>query len=160
MAQSLPSRNGEPFHLTGRARTLAGYPHMRAAGGMLYLSGISARRLGDTVAGVELQPDGAVITDIRIQTQAVIENIRAVLQAAGADLDCLVTLTVYLTDMAHYAAYNEVYNGYFTAARGPSRTTVQVVRLPGPHLLIEMTGIAVDPRVGAPACLHEAEVPS
>jgi 2-aminomuconate deaminase len=141
-------RNGVAFHLTERARTLAGYPHMRAANGMLYLSGISARRLDDTVVGVTHHEDGTVTTDIRAQTRAVIENIRAVLQAAGADLDCLVTLTAYLVDMQEYAAYNEVYNEYFSAQTGPSRTTVEVCSLPGPHLRIEMTTMAVDPRGG------------
>lgn len=140
------SRNGEAFHLGNRARTLAGYPHMRAAGGVLYLSGISSRRLDDTVAGVHHHEDGIVTTDIREQTRAVIENIRAILQAAGADLDCLLSLTSYLVDMEEYAAYNEVYNEYFTPEGGPARTTVEICRLPGPHLRIEITAIALDPR--------------
>jgi len=128
--------NGKAHILGERAAALANYPHMREAGGLLWVSGISARR-----------PDGSVegLGDIRAQTRAVIENVRAVLGAAGADLGHLVDLTAYLVDMADYAGYNEVYDTYFRATTGPARTTVAVRELPGPDLLIEIKGVALAP---------------
>lgn len=127
--------NGRAYILPDRAHPLAHYPHMREAGGFLFVSGVSARR-----------PDGSVEGDgIQSQTRAVIENLRAILRAAGADLDHLVDLTTYLVDMNDYAGYNTVYNAYFTAETGPARTTLAVRGLPGPKLLIEMKGVALRP---------------
>eukprot|EP01111_Echinosteliopsis_oligospora_P005969 TRINITY_DN1979_c0_g1_i2.p1 TRINITY_DN1979_c0_g1~~TRINITY_DN1979_c0_g1_i2.p1 ORF type:complete len:183 (-),score=81.07 TRINITY_DN1979_c0_g1_i2:31-504(-) len=137
--------NGTSYILETRAKSLAHYPHARLAGGMLYVSGISSRRPDNSVAGVKVKEDGSVEKDIKEQTKAVIENIEVILKAAGAGLNNLVDVTVFLVDMRDYAAYNEVYNTYFTAEHGPSRTTVQVVSLPGPHLLIEIKAVALCP---------------
>jgi 2-aminomuconate deaminase len=70
---------------------------------------------------------------------------RAILKTAGGDLANLVDMSVFLTDMSMYKAFNSVYNEYFDAQTGPSRTTVGVATLPGPHLLIEMKGVAYIP---------------
>ncbi len=137
--------NGEAYILEGRAGSLANYPHARLANGFLHVSGVSSRRHDDTHEGVTIQEDGRAVLDIRAQTRAVIENIRAILGAAGADLSHLVDVTVFLVDMADYAGMNEVYNDYFDASTGPSRTTVAVKQLPHPNLLIEIKAIAVDP---------------
>lgn len=67
---------------------------------------------------------------------------RSILKVAGGDLCNLVDVSVFLTDMDMYSAFNEVYNQYFDAESGPSRTTVGVASLPGPHLLIEIKGVA------------------
>ena len=143
----LTSLNGESFLLHQRAGALAHYPHMRAYGGLLYLSGISSRRFDDTHEGVSVQADGSVSLDIAVQTRAVLDNIAHILSAAGADLGHVVDLTCYLVDMQHYAAYNAVYNQYFpSAANGPVRTTVAVKQLPHPNLLIEIKAVAIDPR--------------
>jgi 2-aminomuconate deaminase len=75
----------------------------------------------------------------------VIENIRVILNAAGADLEHIVDVTVFLVDMKDYAGMNEVYDRYFRAETGPSRTTVAVHQLPHPNLLIEIKAIAVAP---------------
>ncbi len=130
------SVNGKAHILADRAQALAHYPHMREAGGLLWISGVSARR-----------PDGSVdgVGDIRTQTRAVIENIRAILAAAGADLGHLVDVTAYLVDMSDYAGYNEVYDTYFQAATGPARTTVSVRELPGPDLRLEIKAVALAP---------------
>lgn len=141
------SPNGIAYILPDRAAPLAAYPHMREANGMLYVSGISSRRPDGSVEGVETV-DGRVITDIRAQTRAVLENIRTILAAAGAGLEHVVALTAYLVDMGEYAGFNEVYNTFFRAETGPSRTTVGVASLPGPHLRIEMTIIAQAPPRG------------
>lgn len=63
------------------------------------------------------------------ETERVIANLRAVLAAAGAGLEHVVKTTVYLTNMADFAAFNEVYSRHFTEAP-PARTTVAVVALP------------------------------
>lgn len=127
------------------ARPRANYPHARRAGGFLFVSGLSARRPDDAVAGVTRTPDGQVARDIAAQTEAVIENLRTVLRAAGADLEHLVDVTVFLVDMGDYAAFNAVYDRHFTAADGPTRTTVAVRELPHPDLLIEIKAVAVAP---------------
>jgi 2-iminobutanoate/2-iminopropanoate deaminase len=66
---------------------------------------------------------------IEEQTGRVLENLKAVLEAAGSSLDHVVKTTVYLADMSEFAAMNEIYARYF-GARKPARATVQVARLP------------------------------
>lgn len=70
---------------------------------------------------------------------------RSILRTVGADLVNLVDITVFLTDMSQYSDFNKVYNEYFKIEEGPARTTVGVASLPGPHLLIEIKGIAIIP---------------
>jgi 2-aminomuconate deaminase len=71
-----------------------------------------------------------------------------ILQKAGADLQHLVAVTVFLVDFQDFAGFNSVYNQYFDADNGPTRTTVAVKRLPHPNLLIEIQGVAIDPSHG------------
>jgi len=66
---------------------------------------------------------------IEEQTLRVLENLKAVIEAAGSSLDRVVKTTVYLTDMTEFAAMNVIYAKYF-GARRPARATVQVARLP------------------------------
>lgn len=136
------SSKSTPIILEDRASALAHYPHARRVGDLLFVSGVSSRRPDNTHVGVTVHADGRVEKDIRLQTAAVIENIRAILQAAGGDLENLVDITTFLVDMADFAGYNEVYNRYFEQRTGPSRTTVAVKELPHPNLLIEMKAIA------------------
>ncbi|EID55802.1 RidA family protein [Saccharomonospora xinjiangensis] len=78
------------------------------------------------------------------QTRQVFANLRAVLRAAGADLDDVVMMRVYLTDTAHFAEFNAVYNELVSEPY-PARTTVYV-GLPA-RLLVEIDALAVlDPR--------------
>ncbi len=132
----------EAFILEGRAGALANYPHARRVGDLIFVSGVSSRRADDTHDGVTILEDGTVTLDIRTQTRAVIENIRAILDVAGARLDNVVDLTVFLVDMKDYAGMNDVYNEYFDARTGPARTTVAVHQLPHPNLLIEIKAVA------------------
>jgi len=132
--------------LEDRASPLASYPHARRAGDFLFLCGTSSRRADNSHAGVTLDADGAVQRDIAEQTRAVIENMAAILEAAGGGLGDLVDVTTFLTDMQDFQAYNAVYNEYFDAETGPARTTVGASELPHPNLLIEMKGIAYLPR--------------
>lgn len=66
---------------------------------------------------------------IQEQTERVMENLRAVLTAAGSSFDSVVKTTVFLTSMSDFAAMNEVYGRYFSGA-APARTTVAVAELP------------------------------
>lgn len=93
-----------------------------------------AIRAGDFlfVSGqIPLDPSTAarVEGDVRVQAGRVLENLRGILQAAGASLDQVVKTTVYLADMADFPAMNEVYATFFTTS-APARATVQVSRLP------------------------------
>lgn len=129
--------------VSGKAKPRGRFPHAKRAGDFIYVSGTSSRRPDDTFVGVDVV-DGRKVLDVRLQTRAVIENIRDILQAAGADLGDLVQVTSYLVDMADFAAYNEVYAEFFTE-EGPTRTTVAVRELPHPDLLIEIQAVAYRP---------------
>ena len=67
--------------------------------------------------------------DIARQTERVLENLKGIVEAAGSSLSRAVKTTVYLADLADFAAMNEVYARYFPE-RPPARSTVQVARLP------------------------------
>lgn len=88
---------------------------------------------------IALGPDGALVgEDAATQAQVVMENIRAVLSAAGLDFDAVVKTTIFLVDMDDFAAVNQVYGRYF-AERPPARSTVEVSRLPkGARVEIEV----------------------
>lgn len=128
----------------GKAAPRGKFPHAKRAGDFIFVSGTSSRRADNSFAGAELGADGALTLDIRVQTRAVIENIRDILQSAGADLSDLVEAQSFLVDMDHFAAYNEVWAEYFDY-NGPTRTTVAVRALPHPHLLIEIRAVAYKP---------------
>jgi len=129
----------------GKAAPRGRYPHIRRAGDFLFVSGTSARRADNTIAGAEVDPLGTTQLDIRTQTRAVIENIRDILQSAGAQLKDVAEVTTYLVSMNDFAGYNEVY-GEFFRHDGPARTTVAVHQLPHPHLLIEIRAMAYKPQ--------------
>ena len=67
--------------------------------------------------------------DVSAQTVRVLENLKAIVEAAGSSLDHAVKATVYLKDMGDFAAMNEVYARYF-AKNAPARSTVEAARLP------------------------------
>jgi len=130
--------------LEGKAKPRGKYPHLKRAGDFLIVSGTSARRSDNTIAGADVDGMGTTCLDIRAQTRAVIENIRDILQSAASGLGDLVEVTTYLVNMNDFAGYNEVYGEYFDYD-GPARTTVAVHQLPHPHLLIEMRAVAYKP---------------
>lgn len=129
--------------VAGKATPRGRFPHAKRAGDFIYVSGTSSRRPDNSFVGVDIV-DGEKVLDVRRQTAAVIENIRDILVAAGADLSDLVQITAFLVDMADFAAYNETYAEFFTE-EGPTRTTVAVRELPHPDLLIEMQAVAYKP---------------
>lgn len=130
--------------VTGKARPRGRFPHVRRAGDFLFVSGTSSRRADNTFAGAEADELGTTRLDIRVQTRAVIENIRDILASQGATLADLVEVTTYLVNMNDFGGYNEVYAEYFNYD-GPARTTVAVHQLPHPHLLIEIRAVAFKP---------------
>jgi 2-iminobutanoate/2-iminopropanoate deaminase len=79
--------------------------------------------------------------DIKEQTNRVLDNLAAVLEAAGSGLDRVVKTTVFLEDIAEFAAMNEVYADRFGTHR-PARSTVQVAKLPGSGGRVEIECIA------------------
>ena len=127
--------------LSGKARPRGSYPHFRRAGDFIFVSGTSARRADDSIAGATTDASGRAVLDVRAQTRAVLENIRDILAAAGAELGDVVEVSTFLRDMADFAAYNAVY-GEFFGFDGPARTTVAVAALPHPQLLIEIKAVA------------------
>jgi 2-aminomuconate deaminase len=127
--------------VAGKATPRGRFPHVKVVGNLVFVSGTSSRRPDNTIEGASADELGATTLDIRVQTRAVIENIRAVLEAAGAGLSDLVQTTAYLVSMNDFAGYNEVWAEYFDE-NGPTRTTVAVHQLPHPHLLIEIQAIA------------------
>jgi len=96
------------------------YSQAVVAGGLLFCSGQIPL---DPVSG-EL-----VVGTVEQETERVMENLRGVLEAAGTDFDHLVKTTIYLTDMADFAAVNQIYGQYFSAIK-PARATVAVAALP------------------------------
>ncbi|MCW2637849.1 MAG: endoribonuclease [Dactylosporangium sp.] len=133
--------------VAGKAAPRGRFPHVKVAGGFVFVSGTSSRRPDNTIAGAQVDAMGTTSLEIRAQTRAVIENIRDILRAAGADLSDLVQVTTYLVNMNDFGGYNEVYAEYFDET-GPTRTTVAVHQLPHPHLLIEMQAVAALPEGG------------
>ena len=126
-------------------RPVGSYPHARRVGNLLFLSGIGPRDAAtDAILGNVHDAAGRLISyDIDSQTRAVFANVRAVLEASGADWTDLVDVTVYLTDMARdFKAYNKVWAEYFPdAAAAPCRTTVGITALPTP-IAIELKCVA------------------
>ena len=133
--------------LAGQAAPRGRYPHLKRAGDFVYVSGTSARRQDNTIAGAAVDAMGTTALDIRVQTRAVIETIREMLASAGAQLSDLIQVTAYLVNMNDFGGYNEVYGEFFDS-NGPTRTTVAVHQLPHPHILIEIQAVAYVPQGG------------
>jgi 2-iminobutanoate/2-iminopropanoate deaminase len=102
------------------------------ANGFVFVAGITARdpQTGQVIEG-----------DMRKLTERVMESIKAILEAAGSSLDRTVKTTVYLQDMKDFDAMGEVYSRYFPA-HPPARATVEVARLHGGRIEIELIAVA------------------
>ncbi|MFP3557045.1 RidA family protein [Paraburkholderia sp. SIMBA_049] len=132
----------------GKATPRGRFPHVVRAGDFLFVSGTSSRRPDNSFVGASADRFGTASVDIRAQTRAVIENIRDILRAEGADLSNLVEVTTFLVNMNDFGGYNEVYGEFFDET-GPARTTVAVHQLPHPLLAIEIKATAWAPRAAA-----------
>ena len=91
--------------------------------------------------GIDAAAGKIVAEDVVGQTHQVMRNLREVLRQAGTDLDKVVKTTVFLQDMDHFKAMNEVYGGYF-GDQPPARSTVEVAQLPL-GALVEIEAIAL-----------------
>jgi 2-iminobutanoate/2-iminopropanoate deaminase len=106
-----------------------------------------AIRVGDTiyVAGqipIDPSTNEVVKGGIEEQTRRVLDNIKAILEAAGSSMDRVVKTTIFLLDVADFPQMNAVYAGYFTGI-APARSTVQVAALPGAGVRLQVDAIAV-----------------
>lgn len=104
-------------------------------GRTIYVSGLTSRDRNGHIVG-----EG----DIVAQTEQVLENLKAALEAGGATLDDVVKVTVFVTDMTHFDAIHAVRRRYFNEPY-PASSMVQVSGLVDPRLMIEIEAVAVVP---------------
>jgi 2-iminobutanoate/2-iminopropanoate deaminase len=119
---------------TGAARAIGPYSPALRAGNLLFISG-----------QIPIDPaTGALVGgDIAAQTERVMRNIGALLEAAGLGFEHVVRTTVFLSDIDEFAVMNECY-ARFLSDPAPARSTVQVARLPR-DVKIEIDAIAMIP---------------
>jgi 2-iminobutanoate/2-iminopropanoate deaminase len=122
----------EVIRSDGAPLPIGPYSQAIRAGGLLFLAGQLAL---DPATGQFLA------ADIKAQTRRVLENLAAVLEAAGSSMDRVVKTSVFLKDMNDFGAMNEEYASFFRELP-PARTTVQVARLPR-DALVEIDLIAL-----------------
>ena len=110
--------------------------------GAPYSQAIKANGLVFVSGQLALKPDHAEIVgdDITDQTEQVLTNLRAILEAAGSGLDRLVKTTVFLQNLDDFSAMNEVYKQH-VGDRPPARSTVEVAKLPS-GALVEIEAVA------------------
>lgn len=107
-----------------------------------YSQGIIVNNMFYSSGQIPLTPEGEMVQgDIKAQTHQVFQNLKAVLEAAGASLDTVVKTTVFLKNMDDFATMNEVYSEYFTNHK-PARSCVEVARLPK-DALVEIEVVAL-----------------
>ena len=125
----------ETFESERAPEPVGAFPHAKRVGDLLFLSGIGPRVRGSKeIPGVTLDSAGNVISyDIETQCRAVFENVRLVLEDAGAAWQDIIDVTVFLTNMKKdFTAYNRLYAEYFAGPGkpNPTRTTIEVTALP------------------------------
>jgi 2-iminobutanoate/2-iminopropanoate deaminase len=110
----------EPVSTDRGPKAIGPYSQAVKANGFVFLSG-----------QIPLDPQTQQIVegDIAAQTERVLENLKAIVEAAGSSIARVVKTTVFLADMKDFAAMNDVYSRYFLA-HPPARSTVEVARLP------------------------------
>jgi len=113
-------------------KAIGPYSQAIRAGGLIFTSGQVA---------IDPATQQVIAGDVAAQTDRVLKNLSAVLQASGSSLEKALRCTVFLKNMGDFAAMNEVYGRYFTAAP-PARSTVEVARLPK-DVLVEIDVIAL-----------------
>jgi len=146
------------------------YPHARRVGpaggpALLLLSGIGPRDPATgAVPGNVHDADGRLLAyDIQAQARAALANVRAVLEAGGARWQDLVDVTVYLTDMGDFAAFNAIWAAHFPdPSTAPCRTTLGIDALPTPIAIELKCMAALDPAASATARspAHAAATPA
>jgi reactive intermediate/imine deaminase len=136
----------ETFESKRAPEPVGAFPHAKQVGNLLFLSGIGPRVRGSKeIPGVTLDSAGRVVDyDIETQCRAVFENVRLVLEDAGASWNDIVDVTVFLTNMKRdFPVYNKLYAEHFAGdgKPNPTRTTIEVGALPTP-IAVELKVIA------------------
>ena len=136
----------ESFESSRAPEPVGAFPHAKRAGNLLFLSGIGPRVRGSKeIPGVTLDSTGNIVNyDIEAQCRAVFENVRLVLEDAGARWNDIIDVTVFLTHMKRdFPIYNKLYAEHFAGPGkpNPTRTTVEITALPTP-IAIELKVIA------------------
>ena len=136
----------ETFESRRAPEPVGAFPHAKRVGDLLFLSGIGPRVRGSKeIPGVTLDSAGNIVSyDIETQCRAVFENVRLVLEDAGANWNDIVDVTVFLTNMKKdFPTYNRIYPEYFAGPDkpNPTRTTIEIGALPTP-IAIELKVIA------------------
>ena len=103
------------------------------SGNMLFTSGQIA---------INPETGHLVLDDIQMETKQVMENLKAVLEAAGCTFNHVVKSSIFISNMDDFAQINAVYGSYFDEANAPARETVQVARLPK-NVNVEISMIAI-----------------
>ena len=134
------------FESSRAPEPVGAFPHAKRVGNLLFLSGIGPRARGSKdIPGVTLDSAGNIVSyDIEKQCHAVFENVRFVLEDAGATWNDMIDVTVFLTNMKKdFPIYNKLYAEYFAGPGkpNPTRTTLEVTALPTP-IAIELKVIA------------------
>jgi 2-iminobutanoate/2-iminopropanoate deaminase len=121
-----------PVHSDAAPRAIGPYSQALVANGLVFASG-----------QIPLDPaTGQMVGgDIAAQTRRVLDNLRAVLAAAGSGLDRALKVTIFLTDLGHFSTVNQIYEEAF-AGHKPARSTVQVAALPR-GAMVEMDVVAL-----------------
>lgn len=143
---TIPSGTPTSHDSTRAPEPVGAYPHAKRVGDLLFLSGVGPRQRGTKVIpGVTLDDTGHVVAkDIDAQCRSCFDNVRAILEDAGATWNDIVDVLVFLTDMeSDFQGYNQVYAEYFAGAGkpNPTRTTIEINRLPTP-IAVEVKVIA------------------
>jgi 2-aminomuconate deaminase len=136
----------DSFESTRAPEPVGAFPHAKRVGHLLFLSGIGPRKRGSKeIPGVTLDSAGNIVSySIEKQCRAVFENVRLVLEDAGASWSDIVDVTGFLTNMKKdFPTYNKLYAEYFAGdgKPNPTRTTIEVAALPTP-ITIELKVIA------------------
>ena len=106
-----------------------------------YSQAIDLGELIYTSGQIPVAPDGSISDNISEQTRQALENLKAVVEAAGSSFDKVVKTTVFITDMAQFGEINAVYAEFFSEPY-PARSCVQVAALPK-GASIEIEAIAI-----------------
>ncbi len=121
-----------PIATTDAPRAIGPYSQGVKAGGFVFVSGQVA---------IDPATNQLIQGDIRAQTERVLKNVSAILEAAGSSLDQVVKTTVFLKNMEDFVPMNEVYATFF-GAEPPARATVEASKLPK-DMLVEIEAIAL-----------------
>src|SRR5260370_26423415 len=134
------------FESSRAPEPVGAFPHAKRVGNFLFLSGIGPRVRGSKqIPGVTLDAAGNIVSyDIEAQCRAVFENVRLVLEDAGATWHDIIDVTVFLTNIKKdFPIYNKLYAEFFAGPGkpNPTRTTIEVTAFPTP-IAIELKVIA------------------